>query len=472
MKNILFLLALVCFVFTSCQKEEEFDDIDIAVIEDEPQEINPEISFRAVDVNGTPLTDVKLQIFDEGTQKLEVFTDDSGSVTAQIPSETLEKRLLMLGEKAIYNDNILRIEPEQIEAGIVEIVLTPVEETTPINESNVSSLLSSDVVLVNGRVTDAVGNPGGFIVYIYELDAILNGDTTLFQNYVYLDGNGSYEMLVPVDVELVVSIFEFDPCSADQFRTINAQDVSFPDGFFGENIGTFTEDTTLPTNTNAGQITGQPVDLTFTRSVVDCDGLPIENSMVRFFTVDFTGGTLIGSVNTNSDGSFSRTLNVGCVGFPSYVAVINSPNTPPFSYSTAYNEGEDTVEFGEMESCGQSSFTISNHINTTDQITNNNLILAAYEEDVSVTITANTNATDQFLLTGEKMPNGFWTGTGFEFYQNGTLLYRGNQDFLLSLIDDGDRVRINLIGIEVEILSGPDAGTLGALFNGTGTIFK
>ncbi len=473
MKNILFLLALVCFVLTSCQKEEEFDEIAIEVTEQPPQEINPEVSFRAIDRNGNPLSDVKLQVFEEGTQALEVFTDNTGMVTTEIPSQTLEKRLLLLGEKEVYKDHVVRIEPEQIESGLVEIVLSPVETSASIIESNASTLVTSDVVLLNGQVTDASGNRGGFAVYIYELDAILNGDTTLFADYVLLDNpQGTYEMLVPANVDLVLSIFEFDPCSADQFRTINAEDIALPDGYFGENIGSFTEDTTLPTNTNAGEITGQPVDLTFNGKVIGCGDLPVANSFVSFYTIDFTGGSLLGSTTTDSEGIFSKTLNIGCVGYPGFVAIVNSPNTPQFSYSTNYVEGEDSVDFGELASCGQSIFTIGNHTNTGD-ITSNNLIVADYEEEVSIRITASANATDQFLLAGDKMNNGFWSMSEFEYYENGELLYRLNsQDMIFSVIDDVDRIRMNILGIEVDILSGPDAGTMGGLFSGTATIFK
>ncbi len=472
MKNIFLLLAFAFFVFTSCQKEDEFDKIEIETITEEPQEINPEITFKAVDKNGVPISDVNLQIFEEGTQTLELLTDNSGTVTTEIALESLDKRLLLRGEKTIYEDNILRIEPEQIAAGFVEITLTSTEESTPITGANVASLLRTDVVLVRGRVTDAVGNPGGFLVYIYELDAILNNDTTLFQNYVFLDQQGFYEMLVPVDVELALSIFEIDGCATTQFKTINAEDIPLPEGYFAESIGSFSEDTTLPTNTNASQSNGATLELTFTGSVVDCDGIPVENATVRFYSVDFITPRLIGSVTTDANGYYNTILDAGCLGLPTIVATISAPNTPQVSYSVDYVEGETTVDFGDRVICGASTFSISDHYSTANRISNNHLLLESYVAGTSLIITENLNAAEQFLLVAETNTDGNWVCTSFEFYQDGELLYRNSEDFLFLLADDGDKIRLNIIGILVEILSGPDAGSDGALFQGSATIYK
>lgn len=194
--------------------------------------------------------------------------------------------------------------------------------------------------------------------------------------------------------------------------------------------------------------------------------------MVSIYTIDFTGGTLIGTISTDAAGNFNETLEIGCIGAPGFVAVINSPNTPQFSYSTVYTEGSDSVEFGELESCGESIFTISNHTNT-GQISHNNLQLAAYEENVSITITQNANATEEFLFVGQTDLNGNWRGSDFEYYENGELLYKSNtDDFFFQLIDDGDRLRMNLVGFNIDILAGPDAGTIGSLIQGSAVIFK
>lgn len=460
MKNFAYFLVFsLCILVSSCNKDDAYDITETIITEEEPTEGTPDITIRTIDGVGQSVPEAAITVYVNGVNEVQEITDANGEAQITLPTLPEGERAFLFGEKTLYDENLIRIEPEDIQAGVVEIVLRQPEPIDGYDGSNVLPLITSSSVLVNGMVTDPLGNPAEGEVLIFEGSLFSGG----FSNSVNLDANGYYEMLVPDNQNLLLLILPDEDCTPFNIF-LNEPDVPMPPfPFYAENIGPFTQDTTLPTNTNATP--NEEVSINVMGTIMDCDNNPFPNSKLLFSNRD---GEVMDSLYTDATGAFNTIVEVTiCGGSDMLIIEVIPPASTGLDNGEFYadfSSSDTQIDFGTLNiggGCG-------NFLTFTDDDENNIIILEPIEL-VNYDPNAMLVITESDVLTGplgsgeinlviEKNGPQNWSITTFEYVRDGVSLYVNNGTPVVILQDNGTTIFCVIQGLIVDVLSGPNAG--------------
>ncbi len=452
-KNIKYLsfLGLLIFCLTSCD-QEGYDFTEETTIDGEPVFEAPELKVNVRDNDGNVISDALLHFYFDGEKKITLATDTNGEVMTELPIDANgEVNTLIFCEKEEYNDNVLRIDSEHIQSGEVDVILNNYGGF--FGGSNVQGMLNTEVIKLNGSVTDNFGNPGGFIVIVFEEDFIAIGDTSVFIDYAPIV-NGDYEILVPSNTELYLCIIELSDCTFENFTSINEEDLDLGSGLYAELIGGFFQDTTLPTNNNGGQNGSSESILEVVGSLKDCIDQPMANTEVILAVSNFSGFDTLEILNTDQDGNFFGEINRCNISSTSLVLQITpDPSTGLAAYTETlgFDSSLALLDFGDIEICYREYLQLSDG---TNEIFEENLEILNYDEANGVLdiVVINSFGNESMLFEFRKDTSGMWFGQKFEVAFGSTIAYVNTESFNVDVADfnDGFSLKCDITNLEIE----------------------
>ncbi|MEM9821093.1 MAG: hypothetical protein AAF985_08480 [Bacteroidota bacterium] len=468
MKFLKYLMLSSCFLsLFACTPDDEFDIVETQTEIEAPNEIDPEVAIIVSDPSGNLLEGVRLAYYDNGEKKTETMTDFNGQAKLVLRNHDEDTRGIVFSQKASFNDQVLRLENVHVEANQLSFTMEVPDENSPGLHTNVEGFLSNDFVLISGNVSDGTGTPGVGTVFIFEPEAVIEGDSSAFSNTTIIDENGDYELLVPQGIELYAVIYEFDVCSPNLINFINEEDVLINGSYFAQDLGAFTEDTTLPPNTNAHQTVSEEINVFLSGTALDCVGEALMDATVEVYTIGFPS-ELVATVATNGDGYYQAELTQ-CTNFPAVgVRIFSGSNFKDFSLP--FDVNDPVVDFETQSVCFDNAFQIL--VPNEGTITYTNFEIESYTAGNSLVLVETAGAT-QFRLKFEyDSTTTVWKGTQLELYEGTDLLYESYQDFTVFITDEGQKITGNFPGVNVIVQSGPSQGELLSLFQASFVVYK
>lgn len=353
---ILFILIISIFFLESCRKEEIIEEEPIITI-DPPGEIQYPVVTGVVSNSGDPLPESNVNIYQDGTFIGKVLTDQEGKFnTAEYSLESDGKITLDISKtefaSAYRRRNVLDLVDTELEINLVSLDLFDIG-TNPLDDPGSEELFS-----FSGYIKDLLGQPStGFVAVEWEIGNIYHSYTT------YTDLNGYYELLLPIDTELRVSISD-TICN----NYLTEEEVTIFLNLEAEYFGPFAGDVILPDYINP--YSSEP-SILIDGVVVDCNGNPNSGSEITFHFNDNETFDYYIVHSLDADGVFLFEENE-CLKLPYELTIyaydyINNKTTDSLFY--LIQESETMITLPSFAACNDGDLSLSEVIIESEGVT-------------------------------------------------------------------------------------------------------
>jgi len=275
----------------SCNKEEIVVDDPIIVV-DPPSEIDyPVVTGRTLDEDGS-LSEVNISVLQAGELKGTTMSDQNGDFNTALIETDPDLDLLLILEKENYSTSYRKRSSTEIKDQQLAVQLIELDEIYG-GSSQIDYDSSEDFISLSGFIKDLDDNPSrAYIAVEYEMGS------TFYSASTRTDDLGYYELLLPKETELKVSIFSDTIC----FQYLTAQEVTIFLGLQAEVMGGFTDDVELDDYINPYTTA---LSFSISGDILQCDGTEVAASSFTVEINDNQDNHYFEITDNNTGGAFS-----------------------------------------------------------------------------------------------------------------------------------------------------------------------
>lgn len=336
--NILYILIFAVIFCESCRKEDI--TVDEPMVTTGPsEEIEYPVATGIVSNNGTPIAEAKVNVYQNEILIGTVQSDTDGRFnTAKFELENDAKVTFEVSKSdfvsAYRRKKVEDLIDEELEVNLLPIDLFDVD-SNPVDNPGSESLIS-----LSGYVKDLSGGPSiAYIAAGWQMDNLNYAVVT------YPDLLGYYEILLPIDQEVMISISD-SICN----NYLTEEEVLLFSNLQAEYFGPYDDDVVLPDYINP--ITSKPI-ISIEGVVKDCEGEPLFGSEITYHINDNETFDYYIVEDLASGGVFSY-YDALCLKFPYDITVfafdyVNNMSTDTLVYTIT--EAETFISLPDFITC-------------------------------------------------------------------------------------------------------------------------